>query len=356
MNYNRKLNISMENKTLLISGTFGKVLLNSILIILISIIAGECFIRLFINLRLISKPLIGSSNPGLDIKINMLNKMTENNEPIDCIFIGSSMVFNGIDPEVFTKAYYQLSGKKLNCFNFGVDSLTGETAGNLSKIIVSRYKPKLLIFGTSPRDYSRELGGNRDLNKDGWIQYQLGNWNVSGFLKENSMTYRLYLGFLADLNPKTRDYIDTISSNITEFGYFKKFDNFVKDIKVWEAINEKKLMHKDFLGLKEIVDLAGNDLEVVIVEIPVQKDYYKYYVNGSIDSYENLFIVPLEGITKKRNVLFIPTITNDNLQLTDNCWNDAKHLNYIGAGILSDWLANQIWQLGISRELPWAVN
>jgi hypothetical protein len=112
-------------------------------------------------------------------------------------------------------------------------------------------------------------------------------------------------------------------------------------------------MQKDFLGLEEIVDLDGNDLEVVIVELPVQKDYYKYYVNGSIDSYNNLFIVPLNGIIKERNVPFIPSITNDNLQLNDNCWYDSKHLNYIGAEKFSVWLSGQIWQLEKSGDLSW---
>ena len=323
---------------------------NAIAILTVSILAIESTIRLGIQLDLITTPGMGTGNADLNIKIPLLDQYVKENGGINCIFLGSSMTNDAVIPEVFTRRYRELSSEEITCFNFGVSTLSGEVAGRLGKIIVDRYQPDLLIYGTSARDYSLVLG-QKSLLEDAWFRYQLGEWNLAGWLKEYSMIYRYYLGFLANLNPANRVYAIEVKMNTSSMGYYFVDENKM-DLEGQNIINEVELNQKDFTGLKRLAALNKSVTRVIVVEVPVHAKFLPVYVNGSSEDYQSLFFGPVKGILDNRNIPIISTNTGGRFNVPDDQWADLKHLNYVGAQKFSSWLAEQIWELEDTGSIP----
>ncbi len=269
--------------TLKVAKPVGKVFALAIIYSLLAVLITEGFVRLAITANLLAEPGIGTSNADLNIKIPLLDNLVKKSGGVDCIFIGSSMTNDDVNPEVFAQTYAELSGRKVTCFNFAIARLNGEIAGWLSRILVERYHPNLLIYGTSARDYSQELG-NRALIEDSWFRYKLGKWNVAGWLKDNSMAFRLYLTFLSDLNPDNREYAIQVRQNTSPYGHFE-LTKIATSLEGEITIHEKNLQQADFAGVKRLTNLDGTDVRVVVMEIPVHESFLPVYVNDKTEDY-----------------------------------------------------------------------
>jgi hypothetical protein len=339
-----------SNGTLRVTKPVGNVLVLAIIYALLLVLTAEGLIRLAISTRLMDVPGIGTINADLNIKIPIMDHLFREDGGIDCIFLGSSMTNEAVNPQIFTQKYFELSGKKITCFNFGVASLSGEIAGDLGQILIKRYHPALLVYGTSARDYSREMGF-RGLNKDGWIQFQLGKWNLVGWLKEYSMVYRCYLSFLSDMNPLNKQYSIDVKRITSAYGHLMVDKNNI-GIEGENTINEKALFTRDFVGLKQLISLNNLSTRIIVMEIPVHSIFLPLYVNQKTEDYYTLFFHPVESILQKKNIPFIMSITGDYFKVTDDQWADMKHLNYKGAITFSTWLADQIWGLEESGMIP----
>ncbi len=343
----------LSNGTLKVTKPIGSVLVLAIIYAVVLVLITESFVRLAITVRLLDEPGIGTSNADLNIKIPLLDNLVKKTGGVDCIFLGSSMTNDDLDPEVFAQTYAELSGRKVTCFNFAVARLNGEIAGGLSRILVERYRPRLLIYGTSARDYSKELG-NRVLIEDSWFRFKLGEWNVSGWLKENSMSYRYYLKFLSDLNPANRDYAIYVRQNTSPYGHFELAKN-VTSLEGESTVHEKNLQQEDFAGVKRLTNLNGTDVRVVVIEIPVNEKFLPVYVNDKTEDYYTLFFDPLAKFLNKKGIQFIQTITGGRFSVSEDGWADMKHLNNEGSARFSAWLAGEIWRLEQTNQLTWGV-
>ena len=79
------------------------------------------------------------------------DQLTESNERIDIVFIGSSSMRNGLRPSSFEVEYKKLTGKKLRTFVFGIGSLkTYAAIEGVIPLIQSRYHPSLISLEVSP--------------------------------------------------------------------------------------------------------------------------------------------------------------------------------------------------------------
>ena len=337
----------------MLSKPAGRVFIRALLILLVFLAGFEVLLRLLVGAGLIINPGPSTNNADLNTKLPLLDKLAAEKH-IDCIFLGSSMTNDGIDPEVFTKRYAELSGRQLTCFNFGVGWLTGEVAGGLSRILVDRYDPDVLIYGTSARDYSAVMG-MRALKSDCWYQYMLGQWNLPGWLQEYSMFYRFYLKFLSDLNPSNRGFAIKTRDHISPYGHYR-LDIIDEDLEAGNRIDEEELRQKDFNGFSRLVKLKSDQLQVVVIEIPVHMDYLPVYVNNSLDQYYELFYNEIDGVTRQYDVPLINTVTGGLFISADDGWGDMKHLNVIGAGRFSLYLAEAAWQLEQAGRLEWGTN
>jgi hypothetical protein len=342
-----------SNGTLKVTKPVGNILVLAIFFVLLLVLILEGSSRLAISARLLEEPGIGTGNADLNIKIPLLDNLVTKTGGVDCIFLGSSMTNYDVDPEVFAQTYTELSGRKVTCFNFAIATLTGEIAGGLSRILVERYHPGLLIFGTSARDYSSELGA-RALKDDPWYLYKMGEWNMAGWLQDNSMLYREFIKLLSDLQPGNREYAIIIKQNTSPFGHFI-VDTNNTSLEGQNVIHEKILLQKDFAGVKRLIKLDGTDVRVVVIEIPVHEKFLPIYVNDKTEEYYSLFFDPLAELLNKKGIQFINTITGGRFSGSEDGWSDMKHLNNKGSAKFSAWLAGEIWRLEQTNQLTWRV-
>ncbi len=292
---------------------------------------------------------MGTINADLNLKIPMLDQLQKETGKINCIFLGSSMTNDSIDPEAFTTEYYRLSGQKITCFNIGIANLTGEIAGEFGKIVIQRYHPDLLIYGTSARDYS-EVMGMSGLSGDDWIHFQLGEWNLAGWLKEYSYMYRHYLQFLSNLNPENRLYAISIRQQTSRYGHFIVEGNGINR-EVENTINEPQLSESDFTGLRRLIKNQDENTRIIVFEAPIHTDYLPIYVNDRTDDYYRLFFEPVQETLFRKDVPFITTITGNKFIESEDGWADMKHLNTKGAGEFSKWIATQVYELEVSGKI-----
>ena len=345
----------MDNaeRTLCLPRKFGRVLILALILLFLTVLVIELGLRLAVRTGWLPDPGPGTNNADLNYKLPMLDQLVKNEGPIDCIFLGSSMTNDGVDPEVFSQHYLELSGQKVTCFNFGIGWLTGEIAAGMGHILVERYHPAILIYGTSARDFSKEMGA-RALKSDQWYQYMGGNWNLSGWLQEHSMMYREYLKLLRDLNSDNRQFVIKIRNNTTPYGHFLVHP-FVTELEPGYSIHEKALVKKDFNGLTDLGKLNHQGVEIIVFELPVHEKFLPIYVNDNLADYYTLFFDPAAEILTRYQVPFINTVTGGKFMAADDDWADMKHLNQEGAIRLSSYLAEEIWQLQKSGQITWGV-
>jgi len=344
--------MELPKSTLHLHRKTGQVLIFALILLVLVVLAVEGCLRLAVKSGHMPDPGPGTNNADLNYKLPMLDQLVRVDGPIDCIFIGSSMTNDGIDPEVFSQHYAELSGRKVTCFNFGIGTLTGEIASGMGHILKERYHPAVLIYGTSARDFSKEMGA-RALRSDQWYLYMLGTWNLPGWLQEHSMVYREYLKLLRDMNPDNRQFVIKVRENTTPYGHFLVHP-FVTQLEPGYSIHEQELVKRDFNGLMDLGRMNHNGIEVIVFEVPVHKDFLPVYVNDTLADYYRLFHDPASEILAKYQVPFINTVSGDKFTTMDDEWADMKHLNQKGAVNLSSFLAEAIWQLQQSGQITWS--
>lgn len=292
-------------------------------------------------------PSIGSRHRQFEIQLARLEMLTQREGPIECLFVGNSMVWLDLNPEAFSRAYKAETGEDITCFNFGVGTMPASGAGKIAQILVEDYQPQLLIFGTSARDYAIPEGAEDAsvILDTPWVKYRTGKRSIQGWLFVNSYLYR-YKEQLArllkfDRSALTPDY--GINSH-AQHGFDPKTDiakeiNIAaskKDARKW--LYDYQIHPENITGLEQVVNQSKFDVQVFIVELPVLPAYYEGFQNGKKD-YER-FLEMVENILASSEISLWHT-TDLNLIPEDGWWN-YNHLNLKGANILSEWLGHQV--------------
>lgn len=307
-------------------------------------------IRVGVDCGLWPKPLLGSINAELDIKLQTLDSFVQK-EPIDCIFLGSSQLDAAINPAVFSKEYQRLTGKKINCYNFSLGTLTAGPAGQMGKLLTQRYHPKFLILGISARDFSRDFGElSRSFKDDPWVKYSTGEQNIAGWLTENSLFFRFASQLRSQLNPDYMDFRTGLLRSIQTDGYLYRAGN---DLSTDSAPSIPKfgLYVEDLSGLDEVLSLKNENLQVIILEIPVHPGFLSLYVEGDQEEYYTKFRSPIQERIKEKGVPFILSQEMASSSIPDSGWNDVLHLNYQGTEIFSQWFAQKAVEILLSGNL-----
>lgn len=300
----------------------------------------------FIISRLPS-PIIGSGHDNFDLKVIRLEKFLEKNNRIDCIFIGSSTVDQGIDPVAFQLAYKQSTGQDLRCFNFGVAALTMPFAETLANILIKKYHPKLLIIGRLPGAEGMDSDKEKFLTDSAWVQYHLGQFSVNGWLLAKSHAYRYYQRLRTWIHrQKTSAKIALNDSRTNSLGFACRTDLLSKrspeQIKKYESrlysrFKKFRVSRRHLEALEHILQLRP-EVEIVIVEMPVTPKFLSFFGPGK--ETRNHLIAEVKNRAALHGALFLET-THLNL-IPDEGWADYNHLNDTGAGIFSRWMGKQI--------------
>lgn len=342
----------MRNRTLSLKRPFGQtmVLALAFLFILVSLLELSLRANPVQTYLYGVVPSLGSRHHQLELQLARLDKFVATQGSIDCVVMGSSLVWLGVNPSVFEESYEQESGQEIHCFNFGIETLPASAAGLLAELIIERYSPKLLIYGTSARDYAvdYEAEDTRVILDTPWLQYQLGQFSVQGWLYTNSFTLR-YLPFLRSLfmldTESLRELRHEFAANKNDLsGFLAKqrpaqevhFQAGAKDAAKW--LKHYKVRQENLSGLEKLLEQRGNGTQIVVVEMPVPSVYYDYFGQGKTD-YDR-FVNSIEPLVKSNNLPFLQAPTSQ--LIPEEGWWDKSHMNAVGAEIYSRWLGEQI--------------
>lgn len=338
----------MPNKTLSLKQPFGRTLGLSLIFLLMLI--GLLEVSLHANpLQPYldrSVPSLGSRHHQLESQLARLEKLVASEGSIDCIVMGSSLVWLGVKPSTFEESFRQETGQNIRCFNLGIETLPAGAAGPLAEFIVERYQPKLLIYGTSARDYGvdYEAEDTKVILDTPWLQYQLGQPSIQGWLFTHYFTLR-YLPFLRSQVMLDTESLRETQSEIGDLsGFLAKYrpaqevhvQAAAKDAAQW--LKHYEVRQENLSGLEHILGQQRNGTQIVVVEMPVSSTYYDYFGKGKTD-YDR-FVNSVEPLVRSRNVPFLRA--PDEQLIPEEGWWNRSHMNVVGAEIYSNWLGEQI--------------
>lgn len=342
-------NFPGKEQILKIRRPFGWSILLAAIFLLILLVLAETAARTNFVREALPAPSIASGHRKLDLKLFAIDKLTREEGRVDCIFLGGSDVNAAINPGLFSRVFEQQTGQKLICFNFGLAGFIPPGAALMAKILVERYRPRLLVWGFSPVSFGDDFKKRPEVIviRTPWCRYQLGDFNFEGWLTEKSHAYRYFLRFRTWL--ERPDYSDELSNRegrISKYGYLKaeraeKFMPFKRDKE--KANRYRKILSnfdmaaESIAALEQILRLTAHTT-IILADIPVHPRLFMLHEKG-IGIYRKTasYIKKRAG---QKGVLFLSTNRFD--FIPEKGFKDIIHMNTIGSGIFSRWLAKKI--------------
>jgi hypothetical protein len=302
---------------------------------------------------------MGTRHSQLGPKLARLDAAINEEGRIDCVIVGSSIVDNGFDPQAFAEGFRADTGQDMTCLNFGIDSSTAASAAALAQILVEDYRPRLLIYGTNPRDYAlpgEEIGPNFILESN-WVRYRQGHFTIEGWLIEHSYLYR-YRPHLYNLSrfhfENALRSNSTLDSEMTPDGMtpLSTVATYINDppdpqddsfsTRHYRRVySSYKMLEENLVGLEQIMSHNRQETQVIIVEMPVSKGLFYFFGNGKKDHQH--FIAQISRLAEAYQVPFWQTTSLQ--MIPDDGWADYSHLNTKGAYIFSSWLGQQVGEV-----------
>lgn len=332
-----------QPSTLHLTFPFGQTFALAVLILALIVGVAEAVARLpLVKTRV---PMaVGSHNPTFDVKIGELDRLVDEQGPVDCIFLGSSVVLNGINPALFEPAYREQTGYSIACYNFGVVALTTQTAGSMAEVLVSRYHPSLLIYGFTLRELAAGVAQGETVHKDimytPWMKYQTGSFNVQGWLVEHLAAYRHYLA-LRDWpsfrfrSPISSGYLP-LSNGYHPFLETRTFDPATFNTPSYFA--DYQIGPDEWAGLEQIAALHP-DPQVLLIELPLPGFVIDRF-DGGAAGYRR--VLDRVGDYAATQDVMLWTTSDLNLIPDDGWAEDMHHTNDAGAAVFSRWLGEQV--------------
>lgn len=348
--------------TLQIQRRAEKTLSLTLILLILLVGTAEWVARLEAFQKILTPPKMGSRHYQLGYKLSLLDNAIKKNGPIDCIMVGSSMADNGFDPDAFLVGYKEIAGKEIRCFNFGMDASSATSTAALVRILIEDYQPRILIFGTDPRDYAVPSEDNDPsaILDTPWVKHRQGKFSIDGWLLDHSYLYRyrphlsrlMRLNFEGTLGSATKDIFEVHSNGFTPRREVSTYinqppvpgdDSF--EVKYYTRIySSYKMLDENLEALERIMGYNGMATEVIIVEMPVSDGLYYFFGNGRADYSQ--FVTRVLKLAGQYNVPFWQTEPLDSIP--DYGWVDYSHLNTAGAKIFSTWLGQQVG--GLERQ------
>ena len=268
------------------------------LLLVVYFIAGELLFRLDAVQNALSGPRIGSRHEQFEQQVARLDKLVREGEPIDCIFLGNSMIWLGVDPLVVDRVFESRTGHEIHCFNFGVSALPASSAGQIAPVLVKKYHPKILVYGTFARDYAipRDVEDAFAVSDTPWLRYQNGEFNVMGWLYENSSVFR-YKSHMRDM--LLRRYLEGVfvqekAPAYQAYGLDPKYDVRLdvheppdpQDVNNRDPVrwlSHYEIREENIEGLRRILELSNPETTVIVLEMPFHENAYGFFANGRKD-------------------------------------------------------------------------
>ncbi|MGH2536474.1 MAG: hypothetical protein ACRDHL_03680, partial [Candidatus Promineifilaceae bacterium] len=271
----------------------------ALLLLALFLAAGEALARTPAAQARLATQDWGTNHRQFEFQMDRLTKAAATFGPPECLVLGNSMVWRGLDPAMLATSFGRQTGRSLRCFNFGVDGLPAAAAGTLAQILVEEFRPRLLIYGTDARDYAvpRSDEATRAILDSSWIRYRRGEFSVTGWLVEHSALYRALepLGNLLrfdfrrgihnwrgqaqalsngyDPDPTVGDYVQErpVPGSSRHVDYY------------FSLLGDYHLRPENLDGLQQILAQEKRGVEVIVVEMPVPPTYLDFFGRGESD-------------------------------------------------------------------------
>lgn len=329
--------------TLRLKWPFGRRLGVALLLLIGSAGGCEWLSRLDALQAYLPPESVGAGHLQMDKKITLLNAMVRREGGVDCIFMGSSMMVRGVDPEVFRSAYLERTGKRIRCFNFGLAGVAETGSAPLAEILIGMYHPGLLILGTSPGNLDDVVGAelSEKLLSNPWVRYRLGHFNLDGALIDRSAAFRHFIGrnYLPGLKDPVRQLLQG-RGIMTDYG-FAVIDKSQRPntLRNQRKLAQLKISSRQLAALERFLRLNSR-VEILALEMPVSQEFIQAFDrNRSGVTYQQALDV-IARIAGKCNVPF--WLTTPRQIVPAEVWIDTHHLKLSGAEIFSRWLGGQV--------------
>jgi len=295
-------------------------------------------------------PSIGVAHRGFEVRLALLENYYQKEGQIECIVLGSSMVGQGIDPNALSEGFEQIRGHPLTCFNFGIEGLTAGEADNIAHLLIMKFHPNVLVYGTSARDFSEKAGEPlMGTLMSPWVAYESGSPNIQGFLIDKLVSLRYALVYRNWMSPDYENFLANVQIEKDDYsmGYHpssKIADNLNQhpdqesEKAFFRVMSDYKPDQQDIAGLEGLVKQGNSEVQIVIAEIPVHETYMEFFDHGENDY--QLFLNRVEKIADLYQVPFFQVMPLN--IFPDNAWSNRNHLNSIGAEIYSFWLGESL--------------
>ena len=293
---------------------------------------------------------------NFEIKWYRLQQYVAANGGVDVLLVGSSVVNTGLDPDVIAQTYTGLTGQKLRVFNFGVEGLDIVPNSVYARILVEAFHPRLLIFGTIPRDYlaADNLEVNSAFLSSPWIEYRSGAPNPAGWLIEHSLALQAYLPYRdwmrSDFPTLRADFLHRILR--TSPSGYEPDNNVATNVEQHPSPDDPNetaafAKYADYrvdpgrlASLQAILDLQTDGTHVLVMNIPAAASFYDYMGGAAVyRDYE----ATLSARVNAAGGIFLSS--EDAPPIPANGYSDREHLNYMGAPVLSAYLGAHLADL-----------
>jgi hypothetical protein len=266
----------------------------------------------------------------------------------DCIFFGNSLAQAGIDPDTFGMAFEEKSGKKVQCYNFGMDGSSMSSTVPVAMIIAEKYKPMYIIIGIqdgqffSHQDISH-LAENQ-FQDDSWVRYKLGHFDLKGWLIDHSALYNdlkyeatwMFAEQSTSPDPVQGDtQIRPEIPRIINDDGFSPLSGYRDSAPIFQFYSDPYknavVDPVDFSALKQIIQFGHrSNFHLIFVEMPV----YNTSALGKSTVDQVMTYARENGI---------PFLSTDGLSpLPATAYSDPIHLHISGSKMFSQWLGTQL--------------
>jgi hypothetical protein len=300
----------------------------------------------------------------LDLKLQVLDKIAEE-QNIDCIVLGSSAAYRGINPILLERSYQRVSNRSLSCFNLGVPTIVASGVSELLDYIAQRYQPNLIILAVTPREISGDVLSwsktQETMREWDWLTFQQGDHSVEGWLYSKLKIYgyykaysELYRDIWLSNDP---DVLETRRRGYNAFLAGKGFLPRGGQLKVPITKKERNRLDNAYGGyFPEAGEIAAMNrmlsyhnppqTSVVLVEAPI----HPVVITDILGEQRYAeFKTELQNLA---DAYHTPLLFSSELNLIPaDGWSDSNHLNKKGVPVYSAWLGEQIGTLVNEQQL-----
>ena len=285
-------------------------------------------------------------------KYAQLGDLVANNKEPDVIFVGSSAVFEGVDPAAYSAA----SGGDITAYNaaLGAASMVSIERWTID-IVLNLVQPETVVIGTISRDindngigqmafferliaspdYAAAAGGNASNPADSiteWLNDHSALVRMRPHLRR-PVTFARDIARGGALPPATLGAHGAEPESEYEFEYVVDED--------WRSFWTERQLYNYSVGgresaaLRRLVDeLVDRNIQVVLVSMPVTDDYLELLPDAVADQAE--FEELLAELASRPGIIYVD---GRSIATSNELFRDPAHLNPVGARRLAEALA-----------------